>query len=349
MPTSSASAVPLAPISNTPVNSPRVHEDTSLSNTAVASPQDLNQQSGLNMLHLELLHNFITSTSLTLSGDQILRNIWRINVPRLAFSFDFIMHAILALSALHMARSPGKRDFYESQAALLYQNGLRLATSLLPHVTPENCSALYIFAALSCVITLASPRKLGDILLVSETGVAEWLLHIRGIRSVIASAEAEIRSGPLGPMFIAGQRRFLIREAHSNDQTVEADQLDKLLQHIKENLNNDRDLEVYTAAIRELRGSFNVTYAVGFQGYESADVYIWLFRIPDDYLSLLSERRQEALTIYAFFCVVLKRFDTSWYMSGWCSHILSRIFYLLDEHHRLWIQWPIEETGLILY
>jgi hypothetical protein len=259
------------------------------------------------------------------------------------------MYAILALSALHLGRSPGKTDFYVSQAALLHENGLRLASSLLPRVTPENCAALYIFAGLSCIITLASPRKPGEILLVGETGVAEWLVHFRGIRSVIISADAELRSGPLGPMFSAGMRRSMMRDAHVDDRTVEADQLDKLLELIRENSNNERDLSVYASAIHELQGCFNITCAPEFQGYESADVHIWLFRILDDYLSLLNERRQEALAIFAFFCVVLKRFDNPWYMNGWSTHILSRLFYLLDEQHRLWIQWPIEEIGLVLY
>lgn len=300
-------------------------------------------------MHLELLHNYTVSTSATLSGDPVLKTMWRINVPRVAFSHNFVMYAVLALSALHLGRSPGKTDFYMSQAALLHENGLRLASTLLPKVTPENCSALYIFAALSCIITLASPRKPGDILMVGESGVAEWLVHFRGIRSVIISADAEIRSGPLGPMFTTGQRRSLMRDAHQDDRTVEADQLDKLLELIREASNNEQDLSVYASAIHELQGCFNVAYAPGFQGYESADVYIWLFRILDDYLSLLNERRQEALAIFAFFCVVLKRFEHPWYMNGWSTHILSRLFYLLDEQHRLWIQWPIEEIGLVLY
>ena len=78
-------------------------------------------------------------------------------------------------------------------------------------------------------------------------------------------------------------------------------------------------------------------------------MFIWLFRILDEYVQLLNQRRQEALVVFAFFCVILKRFDHIWYMSGWSTHILGNIWYMLDEQHRLWIQWPMEETGLVLY
>lgn len=45
----------------------------------------------LNMVDLELLHNFSTSTSLTFSNELIIKTLWRINVPQIGFSHEFVM------------------------------------------------------------------------------------------------------------------------------------------------------------------------------------------------------------------------------------------------------------------
>ncbi|KFY06500.1 hypothetical protein V492_08002 [Pseudogymnoascus sp. VKM F-4246] len=320
------------------------------SSKTIESPRSADQVSGINKLHLELLHNFTTSTCVTLNSDPTIRNLWRISVPRLALEFDFVMYAVLALSALHLARfSPERKEYLYAQAAILHQNGLRLATTVLPDVTPENCNGVYIFTAMTCLITLASPRQPDDILLVGDYGISEWLVHFRGTRSVMDRAREIILSGPMGPMLMAGRQRRTLRAELAIKQTMETDQLDILDKLVREAVTDPSHVHSYAGAIFELRGSFNIVYAPGFQGYESADVFLWLFEISDEYLNLLKERRQESLAIFAFYCVILKRFDPCWYINGWGDHLLARIYQLLDEQHRLWIRWPIEETGMIVY
>ena len=130
------------------------------------------------MLDMELLHNFCTSTCYTFHNDPILKTLWRINVPQLALSFDFVMRGILALSALHLAYyKPERREFYLNQAMAQHQTGLREATYLLRNVTAENCTPVYIFTAMTCMFTLASPRKEDDFLVIGEGGIAEWLMR----------------------------------------------------------------------------------------------------------------------------------------------------------------------------
>ena len=68
---------------------------------------------------------------------------WRITVPQIGFSYEFVMRNILALSALHLAyMNPAKRDFYIPQAVLQHQTAVRAAIGLLTQVTEENCAAL---------------------------------------------------------------------------------------------------------------------------------------------------------------------------------------------------------------
>ena len=84
---------------------------------------------------------------------------------RLGFENDYVMRGILAISALHLAYfRPLRREFYLAQAVAQHEAGLHQATGILSNITEHNCNALYIFTAISCIYTLASPRLPGDLL-----------------------------------------------------------------------------------------------------------------------------------------------------------------------------------------
>lgn len=115
-----------------------------LSSTNAATSQDLN-------LHdLELLHNFCTFTYTTLSNDGALRNFWKYTVVRLGVSCDYVMRAILAVSALHMAlHQPIRKDFLINHAITYHQIASRTAMQLMISIKPEDRENLWIFSILT--------------------------------------------------------------------------------------------------------------------------------------------------------------------------------------------------------
>lgn len=277
-----------------------------------------------------------------------MRTLWRINVPQIAFSYDFVMRGVLALSALHLAYSkPKQRELFNSQARTHHQIGLRGVTALLPHVTDENCTAVYIFSAITCIITLATPRQPDDLLVTGESGVSEWLVFFRGMRTIIDNSHQALAAGTLGPMFVAGGRRYDLREEMMKETFPGSEQLDELLLLIQKTIKNEHELHVYMPAIEELRKSYLVVFGHNQLSLEPGDIFVWLFRISDEYLALLREHVQEALVVFAYFCVVAKRMDFNWWIEGWSTHLISKVWHMLDEEHRLWVRWPVEEIGWI--
>lgn len=197
------------------------------------------------------------------------------------------------------------------------------------------------------VIALATPPTREGFLLLGDHGVAEWLVLLRGIRTIIMFSEHILLAGPLAPMFKAGSARNKLRQLPLSGDSVEEEQLNELQQRIVESVTNEEHLQSYSIAIDELKKSFTIIYRPGFQVYEPGEAFIWVFEINDVYLTLLQERSQEALAVFAHYCVFLKRVEITWWTEGWSFHLLSQIYFLLDEEHRLWIQWPIEETGWV--
>ncbi|KAK3492081.1 uncharacterized protein B0T23DRAFT_453272 [Neurospora hispaniola] len=137
---------------------------------------DDNDDDPLPTLHLLLLlHNFTSSTYLTLTTDPTVANFWRTSVVDLAFSLSssspsssYLLRVLLSVSALHLAfqqSCPQKRDFYTAQGILLHQKATREAMRrMLPVIErDEDELGLYLFANLTIYVALASPRgRRGD-------------------------------------------------------------------------------------------------------------------------------------------------------------------------------------------
>ena len=319
----------------------------STTGTILISPSghDVVLPADFTVAEMELLHNYSTSTCYTLSRHPVLQTVWRIKVPQLGFTSNFVLNALLAVSALHLAYSkPTMREHYVSLALHHHQKGLLLANSILPNSNEDNCTALYLFAALTCIISCAKPRNHEDFLLIGRNGISEWMIFFRGTRSIITTYKEILQSGSLSPFFLIGSRKAHLRET-GPERNQEC--LIELKQLVEETVNNEKIQQIYYEAIEELRKSFVIVSDFKSQGCESAEILIWLFEISDEYLALLSERSQESLAILAYFCVLLKQMEWTWYMEGWSSHLISGIWYLLDHEHRSWIQWPIEQIGWI--
>lgn len=144
-------------------------------NNPIIENNDDNDDDPLPTLHLLLLHNFTSSTYLTLTTDPTVANFWRTSVVDLAFSLSssspsssYLLRVLLSVSALHLAfqqSCPQKRDFYTAQGILLHQKATREAMRrMLPVIEREEDElGLYLFANLTIYVALASPRgRRGD-------------------------------------------------------------------------------------------------------------------------------------------------------------------------------------------
>ncbi|KAK3953806.1 hypothetical protein QBC32DRAFT_337879 [Pseudoneurospora amorphoporcata] len=160
---------PVSPSSppSIPIN-PNYHPNPDIENMNPIAETD--DDGPLPTLHLLFLHNFTSSTYLTLTTDPTVANFWRTSVVNLAFSLSssspsssYLLRVLLSVSALHLAfqqSCPQKRDFYTAQAILLHQKATREAMRrMLPVIERgEDELGLYLFANLTIYVALASPR-----------------------------------------------------------------------------------------------------------------------------------------------------------------------------------------------
>lgn len=297
-----------------------------------ASPSENESQHqvpGNDMLNVQLMHHFITSTCQTLAKTHKLRSIWRIKIPKIGFEHRYVLDMIFAISAVHLSRDHNYADqSHMAYAFRLYEDSLKLSSVAISQISPANCEALYAFSILALVFEFGTLHTRESLLFNRDGSLAHWIVHSRGIHAIIGSAWHEITSGPLKPML---ECSFL--EAGPAD--IEP-HLQKLRSHIEQDILLEA-ADVHLLAINELI-YWSRLANVGFYG--------WLCRFSDGYGDLLSRKDPYALIIFGYACVVLKYGDPAYWINGYPEKLLCEIYGYLNISLRSWLHWPMMELGI---
>lgn len=106
------------------------------------------------------MHHYTLYTSKTLSKRKAVQDVWQIEIPKIAYSYEFLMHGILSLSALHLSHlRPEKYSDYMMSSRIHLTLGLRSFVQILTSPNHENCSALFSFCSAIMIYTYGSPME----------------------------------------------------------------------------------------------------------------------------------------------------------------------------------------------
>ncbi|KAH8670975.1 hypothetical protein BX600DRAFT_480366 [Xylariales sp. PMI_506] len=334
--------------------------------TGISSPTSWLATGGLAMVDLELLHNFSTATYLTLAETFINREFYRVTIVQMGFRCEYIMRAVLAISALHLAfHRPQMRNHYTSLATTYHQMAARSAMADMEDINPETAETLFGFS----VMTFLFARQESDFMPVGDTEFPEWMFMLRGSHAFQQLiGEEKRRDGPLAILLMPFDRArkaqnwaptsasmmyanpnsaAALSPADTTVASVGHQQLE-LLRGLIADIEADAESparRAYDKAIDLLQ----IAYAHSDPHSSHEVVFAWLSEVTEDLLPLLSGRslRQEAVAIVAFFTVLIKRLPSRWWTQGWADRLISKSWKLLDAEHRVWIHWAIGEIGWI--
>lgn len=329
---------------------------------------------GLNMADLELLHQFTTYTYTTLTDDMSLRDYYRINIVQIGLKHEYIMRTVLSVAALHVAHHRKQSyDYYLSLSTAHHDAATRTATELMKNVNQENAAMLFLFSNLTMFFALGAPRQVSDFLLVGESGFPDWMFLLRGSRLFLSYLTEESKNGEVAPLLHHGRQCWV---AMFSNRLADGDpakkHLDKITDEIKDEIaaavreveTGDRpdkeaairtlqhNQDAYMEAISKMDPALAYSQKLGGRatdGLLMRMAFTWLFEVTDGLLPLLqtSPTPPKAAVLLAFFAVLLHKAPNQWWQQGWSEHLIGRIYALLDETHRIWIRWPMEEMGWI--
>jgi hypothetical protein len=277
----------------------------------------------LDIKGLKLIHNFTASTFSTLSDQGEIKSLWQIQVPELAFTHTFLLRMILAVSALHWYHKTLDSQ-YLPYAYQQYEESLRVSAQALVQISSSNCDALYACSALGFIYELGTLCDSKSLLYDTSGALAHWMVHARGVRTIVGSSWRDLLSGVLRPIF---NRQSLQGGSNSTELC-----LDEFVGYIRSSDVEARNLSVYLITIQELV-KWSKIIDVGFFG--------WMCQTSDEFASLLARKDPFALVIFAHSCVLLECGEPRYWIGRWAKGLLEEVNGYLEPPLRVWLEWPL--------
>ncbi|KAJ5177406.1 uncharacterized protein N7500_000105 [Penicillium coprophilum] len=297
----------------------------------------------LNLQDLELMIQWCNTTFHTLSRNERTDPIWRNIVPEEALSHPFLMHGILALSALHLARTgpePTRRASYLNRAVSHQNQALALFRELLGDVKESNAKAMFAFAAIVVIYTFAFPHT-PDVQdpWSCVDDLYQVLVLTRGVQQVIHAPRdftSFLLDSPFGPILRVEEVQVPIPE----DTAAMLKQL-RETNEVCRSRDANHELQVYEAAIANLEEMLNWCHS-GIRANTIAGR--WAIRLKPRFMELLRERDPMALVMLAHYGVLLHYLDHHWCFDEWCVRVSKAVWAILDDEWKPVIQWAMKET-----
>jgi hypothetical protein len=294
----------------------------------------------LNLEDLELMHHFSTVVSVSLSGNPDIRHVWQVVVPKEGLRHRYLMHCVLALSALHLVHaSPQDSERYR-RAAIRHQD-IAVATfrPLLGDITAENCDALWASSALTVIFGTAQYQILetpGVVKLSPLDGILEVCELVRGVYVIVQAAAQWIGSGPINPLLVydfAAHAPELAPDVIDAIQAVKNCVLASSAAHTS---------SVYLSSLEVLQQTFVASMSKD----QPTMVLVWLVLIERQFVVMLRERDPIALVMLAHYGVVLYDSRQHWWCGDWGFSIVKDVHQVLNDEWRPLIAWPARKVGL---
>ncbi|KAJ6007795.1 hypothetical protein N7540_011771 [Penicillium herquei] len=313
------------------------------------------------VLDMELLHNFTSMTAASLTDYPEIQRFFSLEFVQLALKNDYLLHCVLSLSAFHIVyqhrnekpltdRNVGdSADKYLIAAHCHYDNALKGFRCSLSHLNSDSCHALFGCAFLLFIVSLSRPSEIFhqaaqpgssvDVGLWLDLQISEWIILTKGLPSIVQHEEllATLREGPLAPIMTLRHHMSTSDDAEPSKNHA-IFHLHILSEAIQEKSSDSRIVEICNASIQTLR---EVLIEVSLS-QDVALSFLWPMRVHPDYLTLLGERRPEALLVFAYHCVLLHQMSARWFTQGWPQSMLESMKYTLDDAWMPLLKWPLD-------
>ena len=131
--------------------------------------------------------------------DYILQ-IWQIEMPKVAFASEYVMHGLLGFSALHKANlEPEIADRLRESAVDHLDKALVIYRSEATPATAHNANAKFVFTWLVALFAYAIPPSLPPI-----DAIVELFMLVRGIDAILSETWFWVSQGAFAPILTRG-------------------------------------------------------------------------------------------------------------------------------------------------
>jgi hypothetical protein len=310
------------------------------------------------MSDMALLHHWITVAGHSILKTHEVNHFWHSVMPLVGFKYQYVIHSILSIAALHIAyTNPSERHNSLLVAAEHHSKALDGFAEDIGHAGPENSSALFANATLTFFYAFVSFSKMFEGEYVDRKARTarvlgtEWIPLVRGTGAVLHPLHEYVRTGPLSPLLDLHN----FADLDPNDNSYSSEYNDCLTQ-LRKIWAGEEHAEVYDQTSEELRkcstwmAQFRITdrftnTSTWYNRFTSGP-FIWLFNAPEKYFVLQHQRQPHALIIFAYYGALLHELDGYWWAEGCGRSIVNAVDECLGPYWSSEIEWPKQAVSL---
>lgn len=291
----------------------------------------------------ELMYHYTLFTAITLGDnytESSLNHLWQHQVPQLAFQHEYLLHGILAITALHMAHSsPTRRTELYFKGSLHEQEALKSFQEALMSMDQSNCCALFTFSCLLVPIIFVSKTRESN-MSESPAELFDWIGLCQGGYSILRQHRVELQESFLEPLL----RPFLFADMGSIEELEGRERILSLLKFTS-TIQDEETSQICSLAAHDLVSVFvqiNTRKRLGKTTFVTS--MVWPVRLSIKFVNLLKQGNPESLVIMAHYCILLHRDpdSSSWFLHGYAKYVLNAIRRYLPVDWYPFIAWPVE-------
>lgn len=279
------------------------------------------------------MHHFTARTCFTFSDTLEQNNAWQVDIPTIAYDAQYLMDAILAVSALHMRiMFPDDQSLIRASHSYM-ASALSQYSTLLSHGLSElNSEALFSTAAL--IAFQASASRLFD----DEgpyTLPLAWFHSFQGVKTVVMASWQWLRSSDkIYPIINSQPALFL--DLDPERKLFFAPLLDGLDEH----------LETFPEAMREETKQAYL-HAVAFLNWAHKRptrnrILGFAATVSKRFVDLIGQYDPRALVIAACFFALTRMVDSVWWLQGIAKREVNGIFSILPAEWWPRMEWAVK-------
>lgn len=297
------------------------------------------------------MHQYSTLTCFTMTDIEENLPTWQYVIARLAFKHEFLLHGLLALSALHTSSGTYFQDRFLDDLARNHQS-LALASyiPLLRDINEVNCNALFAFSAILGATSFAflqqqeiqttSPEFITSVIDVFELLVGSTVIAVEG-RNWLKNGELANLLGP---------HPFLVRETSNccPDARSSLDAIIACAEVVKTPSSSgsstpEDNMCVYASSAQLLTRLFPGTPS---ERVSMEKVVGWPALAGIPLIARLKKGDAIALIILAHYGAALHMSEHIWYLKGLGIRLVRAIADVVDEEWIPYLSWPLSQVSI---
>ncbi|KAG0647972.1 hypothetical protein D0Z07_5685 [Hyphodiscus hymeniophilus] len=286
------------------------------------------------LLELKLMHHYTASTSQTLADKSAQKVAWQVNIPSIAYDAQYLMDAILAVSALHLrALNPDDQALVRASHGYM-ASALAQYSSLLRDGGLSEFNAEALFSTSALIAFQASASRGFDDQDQDYVLPLAWFHSFQGVKTMVMASWQWLRnSDRIFP--IIGAQPAVMLDFDPDRKSF----FSPLLEGMALQLLNEPDHSRF-----EKKQAYEHSVAFlnwAHQKPERARILGFAATVSRKFVELIGQQDPRALVIISCFFAMTRVCDDVWWLKGVAKREVTGILSLLPQEWWARMEWPL--------